>query len=171
MFTSRAEYRLLLRYDNADLRLMDIGAYLGLISEKMCQIFDKYRAAVISQLAGTGEPLPASEDIRPWTLERIEAEESIEKKYSGNIERQKTNALKQKKYEARMIPAGLDFGSITGLPTEAKQKFGKIMPQTIGQASRIPGITPADIALLMIHIERYKNLNATAHGEKQDGSS
>lgn len=164
MFTSRAEYRLLLRFDNADLRLMDTGRALGLIPEKMYSKFERYRETVSALVSGSGEPAPRPEDLSPWTLEQAVSEAEIEKKYSGYIRRQKANVGKQKKMETKRIPAGFDFDAIEGLPPEAKQKFKKILPETAGQASRIPGITPADVALLLIHIERFKNARAGMAG-------
>jgi tRNA uridine 5-carboxymethylaminomethyl modification enzyme len=154
MFTSRAEHRLLLRYDNADLRLMGFGVYLGLISEQMFARFEKYAAAVSSLVSGKGGQMPAEEDILPWTLERAREEAAIEKKYAGYITIERQLAGKQRKMESKAIPAGFDYDGISNLSSEAKQKLKKIMPSTVGQAARIPGITPADIAVVLIRMQK-----------------
>ncbi len=198
MFTSRAEYRILLRQDNADMRLTPLGKKIGLISEKRYAEFIEKKSHVESLISfaqnhsvrieeihdylisvGT-EPLTQGkklfdllvrnqvtfegirralpkvdrfiirEGIRP---EEIEAAE-IQIKYKGYIEREKQNAEKIQRLEAVSIPEGFDFMEMQSLTIEARQKLSRIRPKTIGQASRIPGVSPADVNVLLIKFGR-----------------
>jgi tRNA uridine 5-carboxymethylaminomethyl modification enzyme len=157
MFTSRAEYRLLLRSDNADLRLMDQGFRIGLLSKPMYEKFLRYRQAV--EAAVRGAPGTAG-DIAPWTAEQVTVETAIEQKYRGYLARQAAQVAKLKKMESKQIPAGFDYDAIPGLLTETRQKLKKVLPHTLGQASRISGVTPADVAVLLIYLERARRAPA-----------
>ena len=159
MFTSRSEYRLVLRSDNADLRLMDYGHRFGLISDKYHKQFERYRGFINKTIKHPQLAYPGQSEIYPWTKEKIDFEIGIEKKYDGYIKIQKAQAEKLKKMEGKTIPENFDYKKITGLLTETKQKLSKIRPRTIGQALRVSGVTPADIAVLMIYIEKGKNRN------------
>jgi len=163
MFTSRAEYRLILRSDNADLRLMDYGHRNGLVTSAMYQRFERYRLAVEHLVAGDETAYPPDEEIAPWSKEAIDFEASIEKKYAGYITRQKMQVAKLRKLGDKRIPQDFDYDAVSSLLTETRQKLKKIQPLTIGQASRISGVTPADIAILLVHLEKRKGQNA--HGE------
>jgi tRNA uridine 5-carboxymethylaminomethyl modification enzyme len=156
MFTSRSEYRLLLRSDNADLRLMEHGHQLGLISSTMFRKFELYRETVRQNVSGKEETFPSEEELSPWTKEQIEFETAVEKKYTGYIARQKTQALQLKKMENRKIPDGFDYDALHNLLTETRQKLKKVRPVTLGQASRVPGVTPADIAILYVFLEKLR---------------
>ncbi|MFH1368931.1 MAG: tRNA uridine-5-carboxymethylaminomethyl(34) synthesis enzyme MnmG [Elusimicrobiota bacterium] len=156
MFTSRAEYRLMLRSDNADLRLMDSGRKFGLVPDKMHGRFALYRDTVEKILAKKKISYPGPEELTPWSKEKIDFEVSVERKYSGYIERQKHTAEKIQKCGGKRIPKRFDYDSIPSLLTETRQKLKKIMPATIGQASRISGVTPSDVAILMIYLEKIK---------------
>ncbi|MHB9154374.1 MAG: tRNA uridine-5-carboxymethylaminomethyl(34) synthesis enzyme MnmG [Endomicrobiales bacterium] len=159
MFTSRAEYRLLLRSDNADLRLMERGRALGLVSDGMYRRFETYRSAVQGRVSGKEEPLPPPEELSPWTQEQVAFEASVEKKYAGYIERQKAQVRKLKKMEEKKIPASFDYDAVPGFLAETRQKLKKIRPQTVRQASSVPGVTPADVAVLLVYLERRRAEN------------
>ena len=171
MFTSRAEYRLLLRQDNADLRLCEISREIGLLSERQYSIyqakkvqFDRELARVQTTLQDnlTLEQLLKRNDIShaqllqptggvsPEVAEQVE----ITVKYAGYIERQENEIEKFKKMESRQIPIWLDYDRISGLRNESRQKLKEIQPATLGLASRISGINPTDISLLMVWIKR-----------------
>ena len=174
MMTSRTEYRLLHRQDNADRRLCPVGHAIGLISgERYQRVVDKYAAVdrEIKRLEHTGtaegrlcdllrrpentyESLAGADpDRRPLSTAVTEAVE-IAVKYQGYIDRQLRQVAEQRKMESRPLPPDLDYLSLRGLRTEARQKLDKIRPLNLGQASRISGVSPADIAALMIHLER-----------------
>jgi tRNA uridine 5-carboxymethylaminomethyl modification enzyme len=156
MFTSRAEYRLSIRNDNTDLRLMDIGHSLGLISDKAYKKFDLYRQTLSNIYEGKTDDLPSDEDLSPWSLEKAKEEVYIHKKYEGYIEIQDKMANKMKKNEDRPIPKDFDYDKIDSFSAETKQRLKEVCPQTIGQASRIHAIKPSDIAILTIYLEKQK---------------
>ena len=171
MFTSRAEYRLLLRQDNADLRLCEISREIGLLSDRQYSIyqakkvqFDRELARVQTTLQDNlrleqllkrndishAQLLQPTGGVSPEVAEQVE----ITVKYAGYIERQETEIEKFKKMESRQIPIWLDYDRISGLRNESRQKLKEIQPATLGLASRISGINPTDISLLMVWIKR-----------------
>ena len=198
MFTSRAEHRILLRQDNADIRLTPIGRKIGLVGDKMWQIFEQKKSLVESLISfAQNQSVKISEiesylkrkNFEPLTqgrklysivsrnefsflelvdelprLKKFVAEQGITReiieqaeiqiKYKGYIEREKLLAEKLHRLENITIPDGFDFMQMNALTIEARQKLTKIRPQTIGQASRIPGVSPADINVLLIKFGR-----------------
>ena len=159
MFTSRAEYRILLRNDNADLRLMPHAFKMGLLEEKYKVPFEKYRALCEKLIEHPGaQPDETDEDLFPWTLEKARVHADIHNKYAGYYERNKKDAEKLAEMDNIKIPEGFDMSSVRGILFESAQKLREVKPQTLGQAGRIPGVTPADLQLLAVHIERYRRL-------------
>jgi tRNA uridine 5-carboxymethylaminomethyl modification enzyme len=156
MFTSRAEYRLSIRSDNTDLRLMDIGHSIGLISDKVYKKFELYKKTITDIYTKNTENLPTDKDLHPWSIEKAKEEVYIHKKYEGYIEIQDKTANKIKKNEDRKIPEDFDYSKIESLCAETKQRLSEVCPQTIGQASRIHAIKPSDIAILTIYLEKQK---------------
>ncbi len=205
MFTSRAEYRLSLREDNADLRLTEQGRALGLVDDVRWEAFCRKRDAIASEqerLKSTwiNPKIVAAEDCQRVLGKAIEHEYNlfellrrpeiayrtltslaingqaqaapeiddtvveqleISAKYQGYIDRQAEEVAKSSSYENTALPADLDYATVAGLSNEVKQKLNLHKPQTIGQASRIQGITPAAISLLLIHLKRF-NLSQAA---------
>ncbi|TAN52861.1 MAG: tRNA uridine-5-carboxymethylaminomethyl(34) synthesis enzyme MnmG [Methylococcaceae bacterium] len=199
MFTSRAEYRLLLREDNADLRLTEKGRELGLVDDERWAAFAQKQSSIarlqdalsttwiqassvqaaalnprlssplqrettlldllrrpevaIGQLASVVEFLAAETDDK--VLEQLE----IQAKYAGYIERQHAEIERNRRYEDIELGLELDYTQVTGLSNEVREKLRHQCPETLGQAARIPGITPAAISLLLIHLKKEKRLN------------
>jgi len=185
MFTSRAEYRLLLRQDNADSRLSEIGHDIGLLSSSNFRKFKTKREAIFAELQRLGAArlggqtqieilrrpeikyagLPNRNDsLDPEIIRQVE----IEVKYAGYIERQESEVLKYRNLEDKRIPETFSFNSILGLRTEARNKLETIRPATIGQASRISGVTPADITLIMVWLKRGSHFTKTRELEILD---
>ena len=198
MFTSRAEYRILLRQDNADIRLTPIGREIGLVGDEMWQIFEQKKSLVESLISfahnqsvkiseiesylkrNNFEPLTQGRKLyalvsrnefsflelvdelprlKKFVAENGITQEIIEQaeiqiKYKGYIEREKLLAEKLRRLENIAIPDGFDYMEMNALTIEARQKLTKIRPRTIGQASRIPGVSPADINVLLIKFGR-----------------
>ncbi|WP_295538617.1 tRNA uridine-5-carboxymethylaminomethyl(34) synthesis enzyme MnmG [uncultured Thiohalocapsa sp.] len=194
MFTSRAEYRLLLREDNADLRLTETGRRLGLVGEARWRRFTAKReaierererlrdcwvrpgtAAAADLTRHTGErvtrearaldllsrpqvgyaALTAVDGVGPGVTDPQVAEQiEIQTKYAGYLERQQQEVVRQQAEDARMLPRDFDYDNVRGLSAEVREKFQRVRPSTVGQAARIPGVTPAAVSLLLIHLKR-----------------
>ena len=174
MMTSRTEYRLLHRQDNADRRLCPIGHAIGLVSdERMAAVEAKYAAVdrEIKRLTHTGtaegrlvdllrrpentyHSLAAVDPNRPELSTEVTEAVEISVKYQGYIDRQLRQVAEQRKMEDKPLPADLDYLSMEGLRLEARQKLDQIRPLNLGQASRISGVSPADIAVLMVALEK-----------------
>ncbi|MCB2262094.1 MAG: tRNA uridine-5-carboxymethylaminomethyl(34) synthesis enzyme MnmG [Candidatus Thiosymbion ectosymbiont of Robbea hypermnestra] len=194
MFTSRAEYRLLLREDNADLRLTETGRRLGLVGDAQWRAFEWKREAIEQERARLGDCRVRPDDLAADRLREVLGDElrresraldllarpevtyralmglpglgpgvtdpkvaeqlDIQCKYAGYIERQQEEIDHQRTQEALRLPADFDFARIPGLSAEVREKLIRVRPATIGQAARIPGVTPAAVSLLLIHLKR-----------------
>ncbi len=193
IMTSRAEHRLLLRQDNADLRLSPLGYKVGLLGRATYEAVERKRQAIAQELERLGEvwlrPSPeVNERLASWGLEPLEEglnalqllrrpeatyaliqaltpsphplssgvieEVAIEAKYSGYIERQKREVERTKRLEGWRIPRDIDYDSLVGVRREAQEKLKRFRPATVGQASRIEGVNPADISILLVYLEK-----------------
>jgi tRNA uridine 5-carboxymethylaminomethyl modification enzyme len=171
MFTSRAEYRLLLRQDNCDLRLSEVGYKIGLLSEPNHRQFIAKREAIATELSRLHATRVGTETLaqklrRPEASyaelpqaridlgEEITQQVEIALKYEGYIQRQEVEIEKFKTLEDKQIPAWLNYEEVHSLRNEAKQKLSKIRPSTIGQASRVSGVSPSDISILLVWLRR-----------------
>jgi len=199
MFTSRAEHRLLLREDNADLRLTPLGRRLGLVSEERWQLLEAKQRhteaesarlrdtrfapaavpqawaervlgtpltrdssafellqrpgvsyAAVSELAGS---LPAAE-LDDRLPPQVELQVEVRAKYAGYIERQHQEVERQRRSESTALPPDFDYAHLAGLSTEVRQRLREVRPATLGQAARIPGVTPAAISILLVHLKK-----------------
>ncbi len=181
MFTSRAEYRLLLRHDNADRRLTPLAHDRGLVDEarwsrletKRAQIewvqalldetwvdgaqLTKYLRRPEARWADVVARLPELADVQPEVASQV----LCDVKYAGYVARQQTEVDRQKRLAAKRIPASFDYGRLDQLRAEAREKFTRVRPTNLAQASRISGITPADIALIMVHLEGKRTATRT----------
>lgn len=192
MFTSRAEFRLQLREDNADMRLTETGYRLGLVSEERWQAFAAKREAIETEKTrlrntwispGTLSKLQTPDqpaDDRSYSLydllrrpeigyaelvslsargqsvidSQVAQQVEIDVKYEGYIERQRQEVVRHAQHEAMILPKDMDYRAVRGLSNEVTQKLNQHQPETIGQAARISGITPAAISLLLVHLKR-----------------
>ena len=196
IMTSRAEYRLLLRQDNADLRLSEVGYQAGLLSHERYRLVEAKQQALQAELERLSEtwlrpsddginrrlverglpPLddgvnalqflrrpevdytlvsalaPPPEPLSPELAEQVQ----IEAKYAGYIEKQKLEVARFRRLEDRRLPADLDYRALVGLRTEAQEKLSTVRPATVGQATRLAGVNPADISVLLVHLKRLE---------------
>jgi len=192
MFTSRAEYRLFLREDNADLRLTEKGRELGLVNDQRWQLFEQKRESVTAlktvltkkwlkpdteagAKVGTlwGKPLRRDTNLidllrrpevkveavlsfleNPDYTKEVSEQVAIQAKYSGYIDRQQSEIDRTRRFEGLRLPRAFDYQKVRGLSAEASEKLQKHLPETLGQAARISGITPATISLLLVHLKK-----------------
>ncbi len=202
MFTSRAEYRLLLRQDNADLRLTPAGRELGLVGERRWRAFSEKREAIereqrrlevllvrpdsaaaralseqlekplvreqfaaeLLRRPGLGyHDLTGIDTIGPGVTDSVVAEQvEIQAKYAGYLARQHDEIERQRRYQEQTLPVNFDYNAVRGLSNEVCEKLDDVRPQTIGQAARIPGVTPAAVSLLLIHIKKHRQARKRA---------
>jgi tRNA uridine 5-carboxymethylaminomethyl modification enzyme len=201
LLTSRAEYRLLLRHDNADLRLTDLGYEVGLISEERYRRFRKKREAIEREIHRLRETIlkptpdvqallrklgsseldqavelaklikrpevkiehiyqwsPPAEPVAPEVAEQVE----IQLKYEGYIKKSLQQVEKMRKMENKRIPEWVDYDQVKGISAEAKEKLNQVRPLSLGQASRISGVNPSDISILLIHLEKGRQSRASS---------
>jgi tRNA uridine 5-carboxymethylaminomethyl modification enzyme len=198
MFTSRAEYRLSLREDNADLRLTARGRDLRLVDDERWEFFQRKRAAVAAEIARLAEAVVHPADVDPKLLaklgaplsrethafellrrpeleyddlpcaappagdwrsdpllrEQVKLQVEVQAKYSGYLKRQNDEIDRHRRHEDMRLPADIDYTEVRGLSNEARQCLSNVRPETLGQAARIPGLTPAAVSLLLVHLKK-----------------
>jgi tRNA uridine 5-carboxymethylaminomethyl modification enzyme len=142
MFTARAEYRMTLRADNADLRLLGHGAALGLIPAEIFEAFRRYRDVV------EGGQMADDSALAPWSMKTARDQNDVRLSYAGYISRENAAAARLRESELVVLPESLDYANVVALGPEARQKLARVRPRTLGQAGRIPGLTPADLQIL-----------------------
>jgi tRNA uridine 5-carboxymethylaminomethyl modification enzyme len=199
LFTSRAEFRLLLRQDNADLRLTAIGHDVGLIDASRAEAVERKRESIRAEVARLGRThLPLVDAMRQRMdalglgeisrstsaadlLKRpvadydallalglgdadlagdVREQVEIEMKYTGYIGKQAAEVERLRRLETWSIPPDVDFDALHGMRTEARQKLGRFRPATVGSAARLAGVTPSDISVLLVHLERMRARSA-----------
>lgn len=186
MFTSRAEYRLLLREDNADLRLTPVGREMGLVDDERWQMFERKTAAIDveqKRLSGiraqgvsalelmkrpehnyktvTDEHGAAQTTGSDELDEQVALQVEVQVKYAGYIDRQAREIAKQSKQASLRLPDDINYASVDGLSNEARQRLERVRPVTLGQASRLEGMTPSAVSLLLIHLKK-RHMQRTA---------
>ncbi|GAA5001755.1 tRNA uridine-5-carboxymethylaminomethyl(34) synthesis enzyme MnmG [Pseudoluteimonas lycopersici] len=200
MFTSRAEYRLQLREDNADARLTPVGRDLGLVDDARWENFSRKREAIAAETARLSALWAAPNNALGASIARhigvevsretnaidllrrpeldyaklmqvpelgpgvdnakVAEQVEIETKYAGYLDRQREEIARARRHESAAIPVGFDYAQVPGLSAEVLQKLERVRPETLGQAQRIPGMTPAAISLLLVHLERRQRERA-----------
>jgi tRNA uridine 5-carboxymethylaminomethyl modification enzyme len=204
MFTSRAEYRLSLREDNADLRLTAQGRTLGLVDDERWAFFERKSAAVADEVSRLAAAVVHPADVDPGLLaklrsplareahaldllrrpevsyddlslaapaadaaapadawrgdgrlaEQVKLQIEVQAKYSGYLKRQRDEIERHQRHEELRLPQNIDYGEVSGLSNEARQRLRDVRPETLGQAARIPGLTPAAVSLLLVHLKK-----------------
>jgi tRNA uridine 5-carboxymethylaminomethyl modification enzyme len=202
MFTSRAEYRLSLREDNADLRLTAQGRTLGLVDDERWAFFERKSAAVADEVSRLSAAVIHPADVDPglsaklggplareahaldllrrpelnyddlalaapaaaaaadaWRgderlAEQVKLQIEVQAKYSGYLKRQRDEIDRHQRHEELRLPQNIDYGEVGGLSNEARQRLRDVRPETLGQAARIPGLTPAAVSLLLVHLKK-----------------